>query len=338
VGNPEADLSEGVIDAVDSVILSVDLEGRVVRWNQAAAGLTGISSDGIRGQNFRQILLFPDEIDKWEGEFSRISAGIRPRHFETHWKRYDGTPLSLTASCSPVRDSEGNVQYFVCTVKDSTSREAIADQTAEFRNMARFLHDTISQDLTALSYHVSYLENAAIEQSAQIHSRAAAALIDRCCRYVRVMSFMLAPPSPPETTLEASIGQYTDFMREEVGLAVVAEIEPLPATVPPEVQLLLFAALRKWVAQGVRTRRKPRISIRLGNLDAQTVLEMETLYDASVTPLEPRPKSPYAGWAVIRGRTLALGGEFHIDADSSRVVAAISIPESRQEFPDHELR
>jgi PAS domain S-box-containing protein len=338
VGNPEADLSEAVIDAVDSVILTVDLDGRVVRWNQAAAALTGISSDRIHGQKFQQILLFPDEIDKWDGEFSRISAGNRPTHFETHWKRYDGTPLPLTASCAPVRDDAGNIRHFVCTVTDSNSSEFITDQTAELRNMARFLHDTISQDLIALSYNVSYLETAAIDQSAQAHSRAAADLIDRCCRYIRVMSFMLAPPSPPETTLEASVGQYADFMREEAGLALVAEIDLHPATVRPEVQVLLFAALRKWVAQGIRTRRKPRISVRLRNLGAQTVLEMETLCDASVVPLEPRPKSPYAGWAVIRGRTLALGGEFHIDADSSRVVAAISLPEFPRESPDHERR
>jgi PAS domain S-box-containing protein len=328
VGNPGVDLSEAVIDKVDSVILAIDLEGYVVRWNQAAAALTGISSDRIWGQNFRQILLFSDDIDEWEGEFNRISAGSRPRHFETRWKKHDGSALPLTASCTPIRDNAGNVQYFVCTVTDSASSEVITDRIAESRNMAGFLHDTISQDLTALSYNISYLETAAIDQSAQIHSRAASALIDRCCRYIRVMSFMLAPPSPPETTLEASIGLYTDFMREEAGLAVAAEIDPVPAAVRPEAQLLLFAALQKWVAQSIRTRRKPRISVRLRSLDAQTALEMETLYDASVAPLEPRPKSPYAGWAVIRGRTLALGGEFHIDGDSSRVVAAISLPET----------
>jgi PAS domain S-box-containing protein len=338
VGSTKTDLSESIIDAVDSVILAVDLEGHVVRWNRAAATLTGISSDCIQGQRFQQILLFPDDIDEWNGEFNQISAGSTPRHFQARWRMHDGSPLSLTASCSVIRDSAGYAQYVVCTVTESTSGRFLTDRIEELRNMSRFLHDTISQDLIALSYNVSYLETAAMDQSAMTHTRAAADLIDRCCRYVRVMSFMLAPPSPPQNTLEASIGQYTDYLREEAGLAVVTDIDPVPDTVRPEEQLLLFVALQKWIAQGIRTRRKPRISVRLRSRGARTVLEMETLCDASVHSLEPRQGSPQAGWAVIRDRTLALGGDFHVDGDSSRVFARISLPRSLQEFPDHEHR
>jgi signal transduction histidine kinase len=229
-----------------------------------------------------------------------------------------------------VRDRAGNVQYFVCTFTDSLSREFMTDRIEELRYMSRLLHDTVSQDLIALSYDVSYLENAALDQPAQDRIRSALNLIDRCCRYTRILSVMLAPPSPPEITLDSSIRQYADYMREEAGLAVISDVDPVPVTVRPDVQSLLFAAFRKWIAQGIRTRRKPRISVRLRNRGARTVLEMETLYDVSVPPPELRPQSPRAGWAVIRDRTLALGGEFHIDGDSSRVFAKMSLPE----FPD----
>ena len=193
--------------------------------------------------------------------------------------------------------------------------------------MSRFLHNTISQDLIALSYNVSFLDTAALAPSARTHASEALSLIDRCCRYIRVMSFMLAPPSPPETALEESIGQYTDYMREEAGLAVIADIDLVPVTVRPEAQLLLFAALQKWIAQGIRTRGKPRISVILKSHGARTVLEMETLSDASVPPMEPRPPSPHAGWAVIRDRIIALDGEFQLGGDSTRVFARISLPD-----------
>ena len=319
-------LSEAVLDVAGAAICAVDPEGRVALWNQAAAALTGISPDRLDGHTFQQILLFPEDIAQWKREFDRISGGAVPRHVETRWKKRDGSPLFLTSSCSAIRDSVGDVRYFVCTSARSLSREFITDRIEELRNMSRFLHNTISQDLVALSWNVSFLDSAALEPSAHTHASEALSLIDRCCRYIRVMSFMLAPPSPPETALEASIGQYTDYMREEAGLAVIADIDPVPVTVPLEVQLLLFAALQKWIVQGIRTRRRPRISVSLKSRGACTVLEMETLSDASLPPMEPQPSSPHAGWAVIRDRIIALDGEFYLAAESTRVFARISLP------------
>jgi PAS domain S-box-containing protein len=323
-------LSGAALDAAAAAICVFDPKGGVVRWNRAAAALTGISADRIQGQIFQQILLFPDDVDRWKREFERISAG--PRNFETRWRIHDGSPLVLTFSCSAIHDPAGNLQHIVCTFIDALSSELLTDRTGEFRNMARFLHDTISQDLVALSYHVSYLENTAMDQPARTHIRSALDLIDRCCRYIRVMSFMLAPPSPPETTLESSIEQYMDYLREETGLAVTVRIDPIPVTAPIEAQPLLFAAVQKWIAQAIRARGKPAISVHLGNRGAGTVLELETIRAASAPPAGPVPRSLNTGWALIRERTRALGGEFDIAGDSTRSVAKISLPDRA----DHE--
>jgi PAS domain S-box-containing protein len=326
-GHERTDLSEVVLEALGTAVCVIDSEGRVARWNQAATALTGISADRIRGNVFLETLPLPSDIDDWKREFDRISALSAPGRFESRWRIHDGLILSLAFSCSVVRDRAGNVQYLVCTFIESLSREFITDRIEELRYMSRFLHDTISQDLVALSYEVSYLENVALGQPAQTRIGSALGLIDRCCRYARILSVMLAPPSPPEITLDSSIRQYADYMREEAGLAVIADVDPVPVTIRPDVQLLLFAAVRKWVTQGILNRRKPRISVRLRSRGARTVLEMETLCDTSVPPPDPRPRSAHAGWAIIRDRTLALGGEFHIDGDFNRVFAAMSLPD-----------
>ena len=303
------DLPESAFDAAGAAVCVFDPEGRVVRWTLGAAALTGISSDEIEGHIFEPIPLFPDDMDRWKSEFDRIGVGSGPRHFETRWRIHDG--------------SADNARYIVCTVMDSLSRELMAGRTTEFRDLARFLHDTISQDLVALSYNVSSLETTAMDQPARTHTRAAVDLVDRCCRFIRTMSFMLAPPSPPETTLEESLRQYADYVREETGLAVTVVTDPVPTTLPLETQSLFFAAVQKWIAQGLGIRGKAAISIRIGTCGAGTVLEMEAVSNASA-PI------PHTGWALIRERTRALGGEFNIGefdiaGDSTR--ARISLPD-----------
>ncbi len=54
---------------------------------------------------------------------------------------------------------------------------------------------------------------------------------------------------------------------------------------------------------------------------------METLCDASLPPLEPRPQSPLGDWAIIRDRIMVLDGEFHLAGDSTRAFARISLPD-----------
>jgi PAS domain S-box-containing protein len=320
-------LSEFALDVASAAICVVDPDSRIVRWNQAAASLTGISSDRIKGHIFQSILLFPDDVNRWKRELARISAGSGRRHFETRWKIHDGSALPLTVSCSAIRNSGGNVRYIVCTVTDSLSPTLMMDAIAESRDMARFLHDTISQDLVALSYNVSYLESIAVNQPARSHAGSALDLVDRCCRFIRAMSFMLAPPSPPETSLEESILQYVDYLREETGLRATACIDPVPARVPLEAQSLLFAAVQKWIAQGISVRGKRAISVHLGNRSAGMILEMESVRLVSEPSVESRPRSLNTGWALIRERTRALGGEFTIAGDSTRIFARISLPD-----------
>jgi PAS domain S-box-containing protein len=316
----ETDLPEAILNAVGLAIFTLDLEGHVVHWNQAAAAMTGISVNGIRGHAFHEAVLVPGEIEHWKRELDRISAGLASRYFESWWKSHDGSPLTVTCSCAAIHDTAGKIQYIVCTIIDSLSRELMTDRAIELRDISRFLHDTISQDLVALSFNVSKLETPPLDVQMRSKADSALELIDRCCRDIRVISYMLAPPALYETTLEASIELYAGYVREETGVAIAVDVDAVPGTASPSAQLLLFAAVQAWVARGIRSHPKPKISIRLRNRGAGILLEMEMICFAP-------PLSPHAGWAIIRERARALGGEFEIVVDNTHVSVRISLPD-----------
>jgi PAS domain S-box-containing protein len=302
-----ADLLETVLAVVAEPICVVDAEGRVIGWNQAAAGLTGISSDQIRERVFLEVLPAPADVKDWRREFDRISAGASPRHFESRWKSRDRSLLSLTCFCSVIRDSAGIVEYTVCTITDSISRELMKERTAELRDISIFIHNTISQDLVALSFMVPDPDPAALE------------LIDRCCHNIRVLSCMLASPLLSETPLEEAIEMYVRHVSEETGLAVSLDIDPVSSTVLPEGQQLFFAAIQACLVRGMRSRFKPRIAIRLRNPGSATVLKLEVVSAVSTLDF-------LGGWAAIRERARTLGGEFGVVGDSTRVSAKLSLP------------
>lgn len=329
-GREKNDLSDAVIDAVASAICVMNREGRIVRWNRAAAALTGLPAARILGNSFEDTLLFPGDIEKWRLEISRIPAALAPRHLEMRWKIHDGSAFFLTCSCAVVRNPADEAPYVVCTVIDSLSRDFMKDRTVELQVLSRVLHDTISQDLVALSFYVGNLQIMAIGPRGQTEAASALDLIDRCCRHIRILSYMLAPPLLCEATLEASIERFTGYVREETGLTFVLDIDPVSGSVSPEAQLLIFAVVQAWTVRGMRSGPGSNVTVRLRNHGASTVLELETVRLEPAVPVLPPVFPPDAGWSAIRERARALGGEFDIVADMSRASARMSLPVSSE--------
>jgi PAS domain S-box-containing protein len=321
------DVAEAILDAAPVVIFVLDSQRLVMCWNHAAAALTGISSGQIRGQPFPESLLFPEDIAIWKREFERVYAGSPPRQFACRWEIRDNPLLPLVFSCSVLRDSAGNIEYSVCTLvedlaareRSALSREFMADRTAELKNISRFLHDTIVQDLVALSFKLNNLESLTLDSPARIEAESARELFDHCSRDTRMISYMLAPPALLQGTLKASIEQYTEEVREETGIRIATDIDHLPENFSSEAQLLLFTAVQEWAVRAIRSNPKARFSVHLKTPGARADLEMVCA---------PPTTSSRAGWTLIREHTRSLGGSFDIATDSTRLVAKLSLPDS----------
>lgn len=313
------DLAEAMIDAARSPIMAVDVTGRVMRWNRAAATLTGVSADAIRGRMFSEIVVWPEDRDRWQLEFDRILSGKKPILFEIRWKKNQDGFTPLTCSCSAAHDREGGLRYVVCSAEENVSQGAMSERIAEFHDVARYMHDTITQDLVALSFQLTMLEEGSAEFPLREELQDSVRLIDRCCRHMRVISSLLAAPSLDGITLEAGIEQLVAFIGSDAGLAVSLDLDPVGSEVGAEAQLLMFAAVKAWLSRSVWSRKQPRMSIQLRSPHSGgAVLTIET------SPLAVRVSTE--GWSILRERAKALGGEFSIAGDADHIVARMSFP------------
>lgn len=323
----DTDLASATIDAVGSAICVVDQEGRVMRWNPAASALTGISLPQIQGRLFQEFVLFPGDLENWKRGSEAIFAGSATRRFQTRWRNRDGGFSDLNCFCSGIRDAAGRVTRMVCNaagnaaVLDALSTELMADRAEEFLDISRFLHKTVAQSLVALSFEAGKLEGILMPGLAQ----AVGDLIDRCCRDIRMVSYMLAPVLLPGCTLEDSIRYFTNCLCEEAGLDITVDFDAVPVNLPREGQLLLSAAIQEWANRWIRNRPEAKLAIGLGNDGLAIVLELEMVLTG---PTAPSPADwLLGGWTLIRERARALGGKFDLTGDSMRYFARISLPE-----------
>lgn len=105
--DPRAHLA-AIVDFSDDPIISKDLDGIVVSWNEAATRVFGYRPDEIIGQSILQIV--PSELHQEEDEIvRRLKSGERIEHYETVRLAKSGERISVSVTISPIKDANGRV-------------------------------------------------------------------------------------------------------------------------------------------------------------------------------------------------------------------------------------
>ncbi|ABF39697.1 PAS/PAC sensor signal transduction histidine kinase [Candidatus Koribacter versatilis Ellin345] len=97
-----------IVESSDDAIIAKDLNGVVTDWNAAAERLFGYKAEDIIGRSILAII--PPELQHEEPVIlSKIRAGHRMEHYETHRLHKSGRRLEVSVTISPIRDSSGRV-------------------------------------------------------------------------------------------------------------------------------------------------------------------------------------------------------------------------------------
>ena len=124
--DPRAHLA-AIIDSSDDAIISKDLNGTILSWNDAAARIFGYSADEIIGQSI--LTLIPPEMRAEEDDIlAKVREGERIDHYEAIRVRKNGVKFPISATTSPVRDATGKI-VGACKVARDISDRTKSDQS-----------------------------------------------------------------------------------------------------------------------------------------------------------------------------------------------------------------
>jgi len=116
-----------IVESSDDAIVSKDLNGVIMSWNQGAQRIFGFSADEVIGKPIT-ILMPPDRVNEEPAILARIRAGERVEHYETIRRRKDGALLNISLTVSPIRNSAGQVIGASKIARDVTERKKLEDE------------------------------------------------------------------------------------------------------------------------------------------------------------------------------------------------------------------
>jgi PAS domain S-box-containing protein len=127
-----------IVESSNDAIIGKTLLGIITSWNNYAEKLYGYRASEIIGRPIN-ILIPPDRQAEEEEMLEMLRRGDRIDHFETVRVRKDGTPVDVSITASPIKDSRGRIVGASKIVRDISERkqfkDALRKSDAKFRRL-----------------------------------------------------------------------------------------------------------------------------------------------------------------------------------------------------------
>ncbi len=171
----ERDFTAAVLDTVGALVIVLDAQGRIVRFNRNCEQVTGHSFAEIRHKPFWDVLLLPQDIEPVKAVFADLKVGQFPNTYENAWVTKTGEQRLIAWLNTALLGDEGNVAYVISTGIDITESQqaehALRKSEASNRALLEAIPDLIlrySDDGTYLGFSPAKNFQVAYHQPDQI--------------------------------------------------------------------------------------------------------------------------------------------------------------------------
>ncbi|HEV2417766.1 MAG TPA: ATP-binding protein [Terriglobia bacterium] len=273
-----------MIESINEGALTLAMDGRVLYANRRFAAMVAMPLEKVIGGrlgDFVQTLNCPSIEDLLE------RATQAHQSEECTLLTESGKRLPVFLSLSPL--NAGDLKGICVIVADLTeqkhkekelaqlSARLLRLQDEERRRIARDLHDSTSQTLSALAINLAILEQRAVELNPALtkpfedcHSLATQASAE-----VRNLSHLLHPPDLDAIGLAAALRWYTVRLSEHGGLKVNLQLQNDFGRLDSDLEIALFRVVQESLSNVQRHSGSTSATIRLSQHDGHAVVEIE---------------------------------------------------------------
>ncbi len=179
-------LAAEVLDALMALVVVLDREGRIVRFNRACQEATGYSLEEVRGKRVLDLLIAPEERGAVEAVFARLVSGQLESRFESHWVARDGARRRIAWSNRTIAGPDGGVALMIGTGVDVGHERTVERELRERTERIQGILDSVVDGILTID------ESGAI----QLANRAATRLFGYSAEELLTMNVRELMPSP----------------------------------------------------------------------------------------------------------------------------------------------
>src|SRR5437667_6405946 len=321
-----------IIDSEPDCVKLLDAAGRLLEMNPAGLAMIEASSlDDVRGQPIISIIV-PEHRTAFTDLQTRVFRG-ESGTLEFEIVGLKGRRKWLATQAVPFRDAAGNVQALLGITRDITDARRAEEQLRASRaalrslatrqqdiredertRIAREIHDSLGQALTALKLQLSAAEEAASRDASggglrtRLHETTL--MVDDLVKSVRRIATDLRPPILDQLGLPAALEWLAQDFFKRTGITCAATIGAANDAINGELGTALFRIVQEALTNVLRHAGATRVDIALGTKSGCVTLEIN---DDGTGITEAGTMGPGSlGILGMRERAAALGGVLEV--------------------------
>jgi len=319
-----------IIESEPECVKLVDAQGRLLEMNPAGLAMIEAGSlDQVRGGSIIELVAAehrPAFVDLHRRVFAGHSGTLE---FEIVGLK--GRRRWLATHAVPLRDGSGDVQALLGITRDITETRRAEEQLRASRaalrslatrqqdiredertRIAREIHDSLGQALTALKLHLAAAQDATKGEAPALGNRLAetAAMVDDLVKMVRRIATELRPPILDQLGLPAALEWLAQDFTRRTGIRCHAMIGAADGAISQELATALFRIVQEGLTNISRHASASQVEIALGLKSNCVTLD---IVDDGRGITEAATSGPGSlGILGMRERAAALGGVLEV--------------------------
>lgn len=312
----ERNVVTSMLDTVGALVVVMDTDGRIVRFNRACERSTGKTLADVAGRNVWNLFIPEEEATGFRTQFERMRDGRLQSEYECQWLAGDGTRRQIAWSGACLPAGQGTPAYVIATGIDVTERKhlekAILEISArEQRRIGQDLHDGLGQHLTGIAFMTKVQEQKLKEERLPYAADAAkiVKLVNEAINKTRELAKGLTPVVSESHGLMTALQQLSAEVEDVFGVSCQLQCDNPVLIHDVSVATHLYHITQEAISNAIKHGKAHKLEIGLSAGDNRGIL---TIRDDGIGSKKIFAGSKGMGHHIMSHRAKMIGGTLEI--------------------------
>ena len=321
----ERNVASAILHTVGALVVVLDPEGRIVRFNRTCEQISGYSFEEVRGKHFWDLCVVPEEAERFKFIVEQLQAEHSAKDYETSWVARDGSQRLIAWSSTILPAEGGTPRYVIATGIDITERKrlekALLEVSAEEqRRIGQDLHDGLGQHLTGIAF-MSKVQQQKLSEKGLAEAAEAGRivrLVNEAINKTRELARGLLPVVSDAQGLMSALKRWAVEVEDLFKISCRLRIDEPVLIHDASLSTHLYRIAQEAVNNAIKHGQAKNIIISLSGQNEYGTLRIEN--DGSGLPQHPANSSGM-GMQIMNYRARMIGGSLSVQSREPRGIA-----------------